>query len=42
LGTPLGPNDLAIASIALATDSTLITRNEREFSLVSGLRVEAW
>jgi tRNA(fMet)-specific endonuclease VapC len=41
-GTPLGPNDLMIAATALATDSTLITRNDREFRPVSGLRVQVW
>ena len=41
-GTPLGPNDLMIASIALATDNTLITRNDREFRPVVGLRVRVW
>jgi tRNA(fMet)-specific endonuclease VapC len=41
-GIPIGPNDLMIASIALATDSTLVTRNGSEFRRVVGLRVEAW
>lgn len=41
-GTPLGPNDLMIASIALVTDSTLVTRNDREFRPVVGLRVQVW
>lgn len=41
-GTPIGPNDLLIASIALANDLTLITRNRREFVRVAGLAVEAW
>ncbi len=41
-GTPLGPNDLMIAAIALATDNTLITRNDREFRPVVGLRVQVW
>lgn len=41
-GTPLGPNDLMIASIALVNDSTLITRNDREFRPVVGLRVQVW
>lgn len=41
-GTPIGGNDMLIASIALATDSTLVTRNEKEFRLVPGLRVEVW
>jgi tRNA(fMet)-specific endonuclease VapC len=41
-GTPIGPNDLLIAAIARANDCVLATRNEREFSRVVGLRVEAW
>ncbi len=41
-GTPLGPNELMIASIALATDHTLITRNDREFRPVVGLRIQVW
>ncbi len=41
-GTPVGSNDLLIASIALAADATLVTRNEKKFRLVPGLRVEAW
>jgi tRNA(fMet)-specific endonuclease VapC len=41
-GTPIGGNDLLIASIALAADATLVTRNEKEFRLVPGLRVEVW
>jgi tRNA(fMet)-specific endonuclease VapC len=41
-GTPIGGNDMLIASIALAAEATLVTRNEREFRLVPGLRVEVW
>lgn len=41
-GTPIGANDLMIASIALANDLTLITHNTREFSRVSGLQLEDW
>lgn len=42
LGVPIGPNDLLIASHALALDLTLVTGNVREFSRVPGLRVENW
>lgn len=42
LGTPIGPNDLLIASIAIANDLTLVTHNTREFSRVTGLRIEDW
>lgn len=41
-GTPIGPNDLLIAATALAHNLTLVTRNSREFSRVTGLRLEDW
>ncbi len=41
-GTPIGPNDLLIAAIALATALTLVTHNTREFGRVAGLRYEDW
>lgn len=41
-GTPIGPNDTAIAGHAVATGALLITNNLREFSRVPGLRVEDW
>lgn len=41
-GTPIGSNDLMIASIALATDATLVSRNQGEFRRVAGLRLETW
>ncbi len=41
-GTPIGSNDLMIASIALATDSTLVSRNQDELRRVAGLRLETW
>lgn len=41
-GTPIGSNDLLIASHALAADLTLVTANEREFSRVPGLNMENW
>ncbi len=41
-GTPIGGNDMLIASIALASDATLVTRKEKEFRMVPGLRVEVW
>ena len=41
-GTPIGPNDLLIASIALAHGLTLVTHNVREFGRVDGLDIEDW
>ena len=41
-GTPLGANDLMIAAIAVASDLTLVTRNQDEFRRVAGLRIEGW
>jgi tRNA(fMet)-specific endonuclease VapC len=41
-GTPIGPNDLQIAAIALANDLTLVTHNTREFSRIQDLRLEDW
>ena len=41
-GTPIGPNDLLIAAIARSNDQVLVTRNDREFLRVRGLRVETW
>jgi tRNA(fMet)-specific endonuclease VapC len=41
-GTPIGPNDLMIAAIALANDLTLVSHNTKEFSRVSGLKLVDW
>lgn len=41
-GTPIGANDLWIASQALAAGCVLVTDNEREFSRVPGLSLENW
>lgn len=41
-GTPIGANDLLIASIAQSNNLILLTKNRREFSLVPGLNVEDW
>ena len=41
-GTPIGPNDLLIASIASMHGAVLVTHNTREFSRVSGLSIEDW
>jgi tRNA(fMet)-specific endonuclease VapC len=42
VGCPIGPNDLLIASHALALGATVVTNNVREFSRITGLRVEQW
>jgi tRNA(fMet)-specific endonuclease VapC len=41
-GTPIGPNDMLVAAIALANGLTLVTHNTREFSRVPGLTLEDW
>jgi tRNA(fMet)-specific endonuclease VapC len=38
----IGTLDLRIASIAIAHDAMLLSRNLRDFQLVPGLRVENW
>ena len=38
----IGTQDLKIASIALANEATVLTRNLRHFGKVPGLRVEDW
>jgi tRNA(fMet)-specific endonuclease VapC len=41
-GTPVGPNDTAIAGHAIATGAVLVTNNTREFARVPGLESEDW
>jgi len=41
-GTPIGPYDLLIASIALSNKLTLITNNTREFNRVRNLQIVDW
>lgn len=41
-GTPIGANDLLIASHARALDLTLVTNNVKEFNRVEGLKIENW
>lgn len=42
VGTPIGPHDTLIAATALRHQATLVTRNVREFSRVSGLQCLNW
>ncbi len=42
LGTPIGPYDLQIASIALSHNLTIVTHNTREFKRVNDLQLEDW
>lgn len=41
-GNPIGPNDLLIASVALASNLTLVTHNTNEFRRVPQLNIEDW
>ena len=41
-GTIVGPVDMQIAGIALATGYVLVTRNTREFGRVAGLELQNW
>ncbi|HBM2521594.1 TPA: PIN domain-containing protein [Enterobacter hormaechei] len=41
-GTPIGPNDTAIAGHAIAAGVILVTNNTREFARVPGLILEDW
>ncbi|MER3479593.1 MAG: VapC toxin family PIN domain ribonuclease [Meiothermus sp.] len=41
-GALIGPNDLWIAAIAKAHDLVLVSRNQREFARIAGLRLDDW
>jgi tRNA(fMet)-specific endonuclease VapC len=41
-GTPIGPNDVMIASIALVHDLIVVSHNTSEFARVPGLKLEDW
>lgn len=41
-GTPIGYNDLLIASISLSHGLILVTHNTKEFVRVEGLNIEDW
>ena len=38
----MGRSDLLIAAITLADRATLVTRNQKDFRKVPGLRIENW
>ena len=38
----IGTQDLRIAAVVVAHDATLVTRNQRDFSRIQGLRSEDW
>ncbi|KAA3610324.1 MAG: type II toxin-antitoxin system VapC family toxin [Calditrichaeota bacterium] len=41
-GTPIGPMDTLIAATAMASNSTLVTHNTKEFSRIENLKIEDW
>lgn len=41
-GTPIGPNDTAIAGHAIAAGAITVTNNTREYERVAGLTFEDW
>ena len=41
-GTPIGPNNTAIAGHAIAAGAILVTNNTREFERVTNLILEDW
>ena len=41
-GTPIGGNDMLIASTAIANDLILVSHNTREFERINGLKLEDW
>ncbi len=41
-GTPIGPYDLLIAGIAVSRGLIVVTGNTREYSRITGLRIEDW
>jgi len=41
-GKVVGPNDLLIAAITVASNGTLVTRNTNEFSVIPKLKLTEW
>jgi tRNA(fMet)-specific endonuclease VapC len=42
LGTPIGPNDLMIAAIAIQNDVVLVSHNTKEFGRIKKLKIADW
>ena len=42
LGTPTQQPDLLVASIAIASDITLVTRNKKHYEHIEGLKFDVW
>jgi tRNA(fMet)-specific endonuclease VapC len=41
-GTPIGPNDVIVASLAISNNLILVSHNTREFSRVPNIHLEDW
>lgn len=41
-GTPIGPNDLLIAAIAVSQNCIVISHNTKEFRRITALEIEDW
>ena len=41
-GEPLDFQDIAIASIAISHDESIVTRNVKHFGRIKGLKIEKW
>jgi len=41
-GTPIGPNDLLIAAIAVSQNCILVSHNTKEFKRITELEIEDW
>lgn len=41
-GTPIGPNDIIVASTVLSNNGILITNNTKEFKRIEELKIDNW
>jgi tRNA(fMet)-specific endonuclease VapC len=41
-GTPIGPNDVIVASVAISNNLVLVSHNTREFSRIPNIQLEDW